>query len=71
MELVKLKMKLINWLLIIEFNKIINSKKELYKLIVKELEKLKINLLHQEKLKLLMQFLITILKKQFKKSQLL
>ena len=38
----KLKVKLINLAqLIIEYNKIINSKKELYKLIIEELEKIK------------------------------
>ena len=42
--------------MIIEFNKIINSKKAFYSLIIDELEKLKTNSPHQEKPKLLTQY---------------
>ena len=54
--------------LIVEYNKIINSKKALYKLIIEELESIKDKFSTERKKKLLTQFLIIILRKQFKKS---
>ena len=41
---------------ITDYNKIINSKKALYNLIISELEQIKINFHHQEKQKLLTQY---------------